>query len=131
MQFFLVTLRGVGRASADIFKGAVIVNSEGVSMNRREQYQRKLEFIIDKVNRLPEAVENDEVRQDALYYRLQNAIDAAMDVVAMLCKDLGFTVKDDYVNLETLEQEGIFTQEIVVSTSQVKWFEKYLSAPLQ
>jgi uncharacterized protein YutE (UPF0331/DUF86 family) len=84
----------------------------GINLSRREQFTRKLEFIIEKVSHLPDNVEEDEFRQDALYYRLQIAIDAALDVVAMLCKDLGITVKDDYTNLENLQKEEIFTPEM-------------------
>ena len=48
---------------------------------------------------------------DALFYRLQVSVDAAMDVVAMLCKDLGITVKDDYSNINELETLDIFSKE--------------------
>jgi uncharacterized protein YutE (UPF0331/DUF86 family) len=36
-----------------------------------------------------------------------------MDVVAMLCKDLGNTVKDDYSNLDELEKLSIFKPELI------------------
>jgi uncharacterized protein YutE (UPF0331/DUF86 family) len=48
---------------------------------------------------------------DALFNRLQISVDAAMDVVAMLCKDWGITVKDDYSNIDELETLGIFQKK--------------------
>jgi len=82
-------------------------------MNRKEQYKRKLEFIIEKITHLPERPEENEYYIDALFYRLQISIDATMDLVAMLCKDLGITVKDDYTNLDELEKFNIFTPNLL------------------
>ncbi len=36
-----------------------------------------------------------------------------MDVVAMLCKDLGITVKDDYSNLDALDELSIFSPNLI------------------
>ncbi len=82
-------------------------------MNRREQYRRKFDFIIEKITRLPKEVEENEFYVDALFYRLQVSIDAIMDLVAMLCKDLGISVKDDYSNLDELEKKKIFDPSII------------------
>jgi len=77
-------------------------------MKRRDQYNRKLEFIADKITVLPENVKDNIFLMDALFYRLQVSIDAAIDIIAMLSKDLGITVKDDYSNLDELENLNIF-----------------------
>jgi uncharacterized protein YutE (UPF0331/DUF86 family) len=77
-------------------------------MKRREQYKRKLEFIADKITVLPEDFDDNLFMLDALFYRLQVSIDAVMDVIAMLNKDLGITVKDDYSNIDELDKLNIF-----------------------
>lgn len=77
-------------------------------MKRRDQYIRKLELIADKITVLPENVKDNIFLMDALFYRLQVSIDAAIDIIAMLSKDLGITVKDDYSNLDELENLNIF-----------------------
>lgn len=77
-------------------------------MKRRDQYIRKLEFIADKITVLPKNVKDNIFLMDALFYRLQVSIDAAIDIIAMLSKDLGITVKDDYSNLDELENLYIF-----------------------
>jgi uncharacterized protein YutE (UPF0331/DUF86 family) len=80
-------------------------------MKRIDQYRRKLEFIVDRITILPKNVEENIFFLDALFYRLQVSVDAAMDVIAMLCKDLGITVKDDYSNIDELETLDIFSKE--------------------
>ena len=50
---------------------------------------------------------------DALFYRLQVSIDAAMDVIAMLSKDLGVTVKDDYSNIDELKTLNMLPTELL------------------
>lgn len=82
-------------------------------MNRKEQYKRKLEFILEKITNLPENFEENEYYVDALFYRIQISIDAAMDVTAMLCKDFGITVKDDYTNIDELEKLNVFPPDIL------------------
>lgn len=82
-------------------------------MNRKEQYTRKLEFIIDKISILPENIEENVFYIDALFYRLQVSVDAAMDVIAMLCKDTGITVKDDYSNIDELEKQNLFEKDLM------------------
>ena len=82
-------------------------------MDRKEQYKRKLEFIIDKITVLPDKLDDNKFFLDALFYRLQISIDASIDVVAMLCKDLGITVKDDYSNLDELEKLSIFKPGLI------------------
>ncbi len=77
-------------------------------MKRKEQYERKLDFILEKITHLPEKPEENEFYIDALFYRFQISIEAAMDIIAMLCKDLGIRVKDDYSNIDELEKLKIF-----------------------
>ncbi len=82
-------------------------------MKRKDQYSRKFEFIIDKISLLPDNIEENIFYVDALFYRLQVSVDAAMDIVAMLCKDLGITVKDDYSNIDELEGLDLFQKKLL------------------
>lgn len=82
-------------------------------MKRKDQYSRKFEFIIDKISLLPDNIEENIFYVDALFYRLHVSVDAAMDIVAMLCKDLGITVKDDYSNIDELEGLDLFQKKLL------------------
>ena len=83
-----------------------------VLMNRQEQYSRKINFILEKINDLPRDVTSNKYYIDALFYRLQVSIDASMDIVAMLCKDFGITVHDDYSNIQELEKKNLISTKI-------------------
>lgn len=71
-------------------------------MNRSDKYFYKMEFILEKINILPSNLDSNPFLVDALFYRFQVSIDAAMDIVAMLCKDFGILVNDDYSNIDEL-----------------------------
>ena len=73
--------------------------------DRHSQYQRKLQWIVQRINELPPLIDNDKYYEfllDSLFYRLQTSIDAVMDVIAMICKDFGESVGDDYSNIDFL-----------------------------
>jgi len=82
-------------------------------MKRLDTYRRKVNFILEKIHNLPANPTKNEFFMDALFYRLQNSIDATMDIIAMLCKDLGIKVKDDYSNIEALETSDIFSPKMI------------------
>ncbi len=83
-------------------------------MDRIDQYSRKMDFILEKISNLPPNIDSDPFYIDALFYRLQVAIDATMDIIAMLCKDLGIRVQDDYHNLAELEKIAVFPPQLSV-----------------
>ena len=62
---------------------------------RARKYRRKIDYIVEKLGNLPQNLE-DTYYLEALLYRLHTSIDAIMDIIAMLNKDLGFIVRDDY-----------------------------------
>lgn len=47
-----------------------------------------------------------------IYYDLSSAIDAAMDMIAMLCKDLGIMPRGDYENIESLRARNILSADL-------------------
>jgi uncharacterized protein YutE (UPF0331/DUF86 family) len=72
-----------------------------MDVDRRNRYDEKMGYLLDRIVDLP--VENlSPLEQDGVYYRLVTAIDAAMDLVAMMLKDIGQEVGDDYQNIEKL-----------------------------
>lgn len=78
---------------------------------RKLRYKQKLEFITERLESLPEEQRSD-LAKDAIFYRVQVAIDAAMDVVAMLVKDLGREIGDDYHNVEVLTREKVVNKDL-------------------
>ncbi len=78
---------------------------------RTERYKQKMNFIIDKLKSIPESIKT-EVEINAMLYCVQVAIDAMMDIAAMLIKDIGNNVSDDYHNITTLEKEKIISSSL-------------------
>ncbi len=52
-----------------------------------------------------------EVEKRAILYSMLTAVEAVMDIVAMLVKDIGLEVGDDYTNISKLLEEGIIREE--------------------
>jgi len=77
---------------------------------RKERYLEKINFILDKIEDIPEF--EDEIKRDAAFYRMQVAIEAAMDIIAMLTKDLGGDVKDDYANISFLVEKKVLDKDL-------------------
>ncbi|MGQ9721876.1 MAG: DUF86 domain-containing protein [Candidatus Jordarchaeum sp.] len=55
---------------------------------------------------------SDQYQFEALLHRLHTSIEAIMSILAMLVKDLGFNVGDDYFNIKKLESAGIIKIEM-------------------
>ncbi|WP_048149247.1 DUF86 domain-containing protein [Palaeococcus ferrophilus] len=78
---------------------------------RRQRYLEKLEKFEEEYEFIKGHEMRDEVTRRALLYSLQVCVDVAMDIVAMLTKDLGITVEDDYTNIARLERKGVLSRE--------------------
>ena len=74
---------------------------------RRKRYLEKLEFFEAEVNFIESHEVCDDVTERALLHSLQTCAEISMDVVAMLTKDAGLAVGDDYTNIEKLARESI------------------------
>ena len=80
--------------------------------DRKLLYERKLNIIVEKLERLPTSYK-DQLIKDAIMYRIQVAIEAATDLVAMLVKDHGKQVSDDYTNLTILADLEIIPLKLI------------------
>ena len=70
-----------------------------------------MNYIFNKITDLPEKIQN-EFLVDALFYRIHTSIEAVMDIIAMLCKDFGLIVEDDYSNISYLERQNIISEDL-------------------
>lgn len=78
---------------------------------RRKRYSEKLEWFEQEIDFIQKHRMDDEVSRRAVFYSIQTAVEVVMDIVAMLDKDMGMEVEDDYTNIQKLESEGIITRE--------------------
>ncbi|MBU4221855.1 MAG: DUF86 domain-containing protein [Euryarchaeota archaeon] len=62
---------------------------------------------------IPDNVDGlDDIGFDGLLYRVQTSIDAAIDMTAMLVRDIGIDVGDDYENIDILKEKGVIDAEL-------------------
>ncbi len=78
---------------------------------RKKRYLEKLEWLEREVSFLSEHSIVDEVTKRAVLYSILTAVESVMDIVAMLVKDVGLNVEDDYTNISKLVQEGIISED--------------------
>ena len=79
-----------------------------LSDERKNRYNSRIGYIIEKMHTLPDNIAAlDEIGIDGVLYRVQTSIDAAMDLAAMLVRDIGIDVGDDYENVDTLRKKKI------------------------
>jgi len=68
---------------------------------RSKCYKDKIQHIFDYIQDLP-LIPNNELEKRGIYYSLQTSIEATVDLIAMLVKDLGIQVKDDNNNINEI-----------------------------
>lgn len=84
-----------------------------VSEERKNRYLSKIGYILEKMYTIPDNVALlDEFGMDGMLYRVQTSIDAAMDITAMLVRDIGIDVSDDYENIDILRENGVIDTEL-------------------
>ena len=81
-----------------------------MKIERAGRYKDKLDIIFKRAGQAQDWLEEvssevfleDDKTKLASYKAFQEAVEACMDLVAMMCKDLGIKPHDDYGNLESL-----------------------------
>ena len=62
----------------------------------------------------------DDKTKLAVYKAFQEAVEASLDLVAMMCKDLGITSQDDYSNLEKLTSLSAQSREVLIEANGLR-----------
>jgi len=80
---------------------------------RKDRYLSKMGFIIEKLYTLPDEIDSlEELEIDGVLYRVQTSIDATLDIVAMMVRDIGIEVEDDYENIEILKNKKVIDPKL-------------------
>jgi len=87
------------------------------------RYKDKIDFIVSSMESIPEEVKGD-LEISGAFYKLHTSIESAMDLVAMVLKDSGKKIEDDYTNIESLEGVGNHNRKARSKTERVQWFEE-------
>ena len=99
-----------------------------ISAKRACRYKDKLDMVFKRTGQVEEwlaDVSEDEFLEDdmtklAVYKAFQEAVEASLDLVAMMCKDLGITSQDDYSNLERLAALSARSREVLIEANGLR-----------
>lgn len=99
-----------------------------ISTPRARRYKDKLDMVFKRLGQVQEwlaDVSEDEFLEDdktklAVYKAFQEAVEASLDLVAMMCKDLGITSQDDYSNLEKLTSLSAQSREVLIEANGLR-----------
>jgi uncharacterized protein YutE (UPF0331/DUF86 family) len=97
---------------------------------RIERYKDEINYIVRNVESIQKDAES-ELELGGIFYGLHTAIEASMDVVAMLLKDMGEVVEDDYSNITRLEEIGIIPADLADRLRKCNGLSKLPCAQVQ
>lgn len=80
---------------------------------RIKRYRDKINHVVDYIKDLPFEPKN-ELEKRGVFYSLQTSIEAVVDLIAMLTKDLGIQVKDDNANISEIVKKRKLKSELGV-----------------
>lgn len=92
---------------------------------RLARYKEKSDYIVTTIESIPDTLESD-IEKSATDYKLHTSIEAAMDIIAMLIKDLGKDVGDDYANIQSLEGAKAITPKLAERLRRCNGLRNYL-----
>ncbi|MEM4030199.1 MAG: DUF86 domain-containing protein [Thermofilaceae archaeon] len=92
---------------------------------RFQRYKERIEYIIEALSEIPERPERP-IEVSGTFYNLLTSIEAAMDICAMLVKDLGRRVEDDYTNIEYLREIGVIDEELATKLKMCNGLRNWL-----
>jgi len=81
--------------------------------SRATRYKEKISYILECIKEIEEVLPHPEgIVLKGVYYNLSSAIESTMDMIAMLCKDLGIMPKGDYENIQSLHAKGVINENL-------------------
>jgi len=78
---------------------------------RIKRYRDKINHVVDYIKDLP-IEPNNELEKRGIIYSLQTSIEAIVDLIAMLTKDLGIQVKNDNTNISEIVKRRKLKSEL-------------------
>jgi uncharacterized protein YutE (UPF0331/DUF86 family) len=99
-----------------------------MKIERAGRYKDKLDLIFKRAGQAQDWLEDvssevfleDDKTKLASYKAFQEAVEASMDLVAMMCKDLGIQPQDDYGNLENLGDLTESSKKVLIEANGLR-----------
>ena len=92
--------------------------------SRLARYREEMEYVVDALESIREP--RTQLELSGVFYNLITSIEASMDLIAMLLRDLGERVEDDYTNVDKLVELGILSEELGESLKKCNGLRNWL-----
>ena len=89
------------------------------------RYREKIDFIVRSMESIPEKPKGD-LEISGVLYKLHTSIEAAMDLVAMVLKDRGEKIEEDYTNIGALEKSEMIVGGLAGKLKKCNGLRNYL-----
>jgi len=106
-----------------------------MDVERLERYRDKINLIEKRIEQISEWINldvddfvSDEKTKLAVYKAFQEIVEACMDIISMICKDIGIIPKDDYTNIEQLRGRLDLDEDILKEANGHVLVHRYNSA---
>ena len=83
-----------------------------------------MEYVVDALESIREP--RTQLELSGVFYNLITSIEASMDLIVMLLRDLGERVEDDYTNVDKLVELGILSEELGESLKKCNGLRNWL-----
>jgi len=93
--------------------------------DRIRRYKDKISYIVHNIEAIQNRPEN-ELELAGVLYKLHTSIEAVMDIIAMLLKDTGEGVEDDYTNIHRLKEIGIIPAGLAAKLTECNGLRNHL-----
>lgn len=110
-------------------------NNSQINKNRIERYIEKLEHLnklFKKINEWTINLEENEFlsldlkEKFGIYHASQIITEIITDIIAMVTKDLKVKPKDDYSNIEYIEEKGLISRELAFNLKKLNGLRNVL-----
>ncbi len=80
---------------------------------------RRVRYILECLNEIRTSLsELSGIILKGIFYNLITSIETAMDIIAMLCKDLSHVPLGDYENIQCLKNQGVINENLAESLAK-------------
>lgn len=94
---------------------------------RRIRYKEKIAYIIESLEEAEQVMPNPSgIILKGVYFDLSTAIESAMDIIAMLCRDFGIIPRGDYENISALKERQFIDERLAESLTKCNGMRNFI-----
>ncbi|MHA1851771.1 MAG: type VII toxin-antitoxin system HepT family RNase toxin [Candidatus Thorarchaeota archaeon] len=100
---------------------------KSLNNHRNTRYKTKMLYIQACLTKIEEVLPTPSgIVLMGVFYAISTAIEAAIDMVAMLCKDMGIMPKGDYENIQSILEQGLISKNLAEDLKKCNGLRNFL-----